>query len=473
MTRRAALYMRISRDRVGAGLGVDRQRVDCTELADRLGWIVVAEHTDNDLSAYSGKPRPGYQALLADIRSERVDAVIAWHTDRLHRSPTELETYISVCEERGVPTHCVKAGVLDLTTPSGRLVARQLGAVARYEVEHLIERQTRAKLQAAKAGKYRGGRRAFGYLADGMTINEAEAEVIREAAARVLAGEPLRAIAADLNHRGSTGTFGGAWSGAAVRDVLVKPRTAGLVEHHGEILGDALWPAVLPRATWDAVRAVLTAPGRSHGKSAARRWLGSGLYLCGLPGCGLPVRITATRSHLQRGTRQLYNAYRCGGDAVHVSRVAEKVDALVTDTVLGRLCRPDAASLLRPRAPQIDIEALHTEANATRARLDELAVLWARKQLSTSQFSAASKELNTSLEGVEQRIAAATVPSPLDGLLGANDIAAIWAELALARQRAVVDTLVTVTILPGKRGRKPGGIYFDPDSIRIDWKITT
>jgi site-specific DNA recombinase len=41
----------MSKDRAGAGLGVDRQRRDCVDLADRLGWHVVGHHSDNDLSA--------------------------------------------------------------------------------------------------------------------------------------------------------------------------------------------------------------------------------------------------------------------------------------------------------------------------------------------------------------------------------------------------------------------------------------
>jgi len=149
MSRRVVLYTRISKDREGAGLGVERQRADCLELAERLGWSVVGHHSYNDLSAYTGKARPGYKALLADIDSGRADAVLVWHTDRLHRSPVELEAYIERCEKQGVMTQTVKAGAVDLATPSGRMVARQFGNLARYEVEHMIERQQRAKLQAA------------------------------------------------------------------------------------------------------------------------------------------------------------------------------------------------------------------------------------------------------------------------------------------------------------------------------------
>src|SRR6478736_1834742 len=44
---RATIYARISRDREGAGLGVQSQEFDCRELADRLGWTIVSTHTDN------------------------------------------------------------------------------------------------------------------------------------------------------------------------------------------------------------------------------------------------------------------------------------------------------------------------------------------------------------------------------------------------------------------------------------------
>jgi site-specific DNA recombinase len=154
MTRRAIIYTRISKDKTGAGLGVDRQEQDCRELAARLGWEVVGHHSDNDISAYSGKPRPGYQALLSDLQERRADAVIVWHTDRLHRRQMELEGYIEVCQPRDIPTETVMAGKFDLATSSGRMIARILGAVAHEEVEHMIERQRAAKLQAA-AVKYR------------------------------------------------------------------------------------------------------------------------------------------------------------------------------------------------------------------------------------------------------------------------------------------------------------------------------
>ncbi len=61
----AAIYARISDDREGRGLGVARQEAQCRARADQLGWRVGPVYSDNDLSAYRGRRRPGYEALLA------------------------------------------------------------------------------------------------------------------------------------------------------------------------------------------------------------------------------------------------------------------------------------------------------------------------------------------------------------------------------------------------------------------------
>jgi site-specific DNA recombinase len=299
--RRAAIYCRISHDKTGAGLGVERQEQDCRELAARLGWSVTEVFCDNDLSAYSGKRRPRYRAMLEAIRAGRVDAVLAWHTDRLHRSPIELEEYISVCNEgREVPTHCVKAGTLDLSTPSGRMLARTLGTLARYESEHRGERVAAAALQRAQAGERSGGPRPFGYEDDGITVREPEAVAVRAAVESVLAGASLRSVARELNATGLTTSMKGrSWDAHSVRALLLRSRNAGLRDHQGQAIGPANWPAIVPEEQWRAVVAILTDPARRTSPSDARvKWLGSGIYRCA--GCERPSLRVSTAGRVSR-----------------------------------------------------------------------------------------------------------------------------------------------------------------------------
>ncbi len=92
----------------------------------------------------------------------------------------------------------------------------------------------------------------------------AEAEAIKEAAARVLRGERIRSIAFDFNDRGikSKPVAGGRWAGSTLRRVLVLPRIAGLREHNGEVVGEAAWPAIIDRATHDRLVGLLDDPSR-------------------------------------------------------------------------------------------------------------------------------------------------------------------------------------------------------------------
>src|SRR3954447_9150030 len=94
VSHRSVIYARQSLDRSGEGAAVDRQVADCQRVAHQRGWSVVETITDNDMSASTGKPRPGYQRLLSLMHSRTLDAVIVWHVDRLTRRLVDLEEVI-------------------------------------------------------------------------------------------------------------------------------------------------------------------------------------------------------------------------------------------------------------------------------------------------------------------------------------------------------------------------------------------
>lgn len=465
----AVIYARISQDREGAGLGVDRQLAACRQLAERLGWVVVGVHSDNDISAYSGKPRPGYRALLADLEHGHAAGVLVWHTDRLHRSPVELEHYIAVCQPRGVATHAVQSGNLDLSTASGRMVARMLGSAARYESEHKGDRVRASRQETAQAGRWGGGKRPFGFEADGVTIRPCEAAEIVTAVDALLAGAGLRSVVRAINGRGVPTTFkAGTWSPRSFKDVLLRPRNAGLAVYRGEVIGPAVWPPIVAEDRWRAVVSLLNDPGRRTTPAGAPvRWLGSGMYVCST--CSLPrLRVSSTGGKTP--------AYRCNAREAlpqatgHVSRQAAALDEYVGDVVVERLSRADAAQLLTAPATGVDTGSLHAEAVTVRQRLTQLADAFAEGAVTVGQLRGGTERLRERLATLEDSIGAAVAVDPLAGLVGVPDPGTVWAGLDVGRRRAVLDALMTVTVLPrtGKWG--PDGRRFDPDGVRIEWK---
>jgi len=173
MTVRAAIYLRISQDATGEQAGVSRQREDCLALVDTLGWSIHEVYVDNDISASSGAARPGYKRMLAVVKAGLVDAVVAWHPDRLYRKLRDLEERIGACEARDVTMRTVRAGEIDLSTPTGRMLARILSATAQAEGEVKADRWKRSWRQGRESGApARTGTRLFGYTRSSEVIPE-------------------------------------------------------------------------------------------------------------------------------------------------------------------------------------------------------------------------------------------------------------------------------------------------------------
>lgn len=459
---RAGIYVRISSDVVGEGLGVARQEGACRELAARLSWPVADVYVDNDISAFSGKVRPSYVRLLGDIETGRIDGVLAWHGDRLHRSPRELESFIDLIEATGCHVQTVQSGQIDLSTPTGRLNARVVGAFARYESEHKSKR-IRAKLeQNALAGKHHGGMRPYGWEDDRVTVRPEEAAAVRVAADLVLAGNSIKAVVRALTAAGATNTKGTPWRDTTVLAMLLRPRNAGLRQHNGAIVGSGLWEPILDRDTFERVRVILTDPSRrsTPGNSARKHLLSAGLARCGV--CEGSLCVAPGKSYKGK-SRYIY---RCKV-ASHVSRDLLYLDEFVKGVACARLAKPDAADLLRQQDELPSVTKARAEVEALQSRLDVAAADYADGTIT-------AKQLRTITARLRPKIAAARrlVPEPvpqvqaLESLIGAVDVAAVWDGLDVSVRRQVVDALMTVVVHKAPPGR--GG--FNPACVEVRWK---
>jgi site-specific DNA recombinase len=495
---RVFIYVRISRDRIGARVGVDRQERECRDLADRLGLNVVEVFADNDKSAYNGKPRPNYIRMMAALRASQADAVIAWHTDRLHRSPTELNAYIEVCEPRDVPTYTVKAGKIDLSTAGGRMQARIYADIARYEVEHMVERITAAKRDAARQGKWSGGGRPYAYEADGITIRDDEADIIKQCVKRINAGDSQLSVVRWLNQTGKLTMSGKPWQIGNLKRTLLKKRYViggkcpkgcpegctihhGIREHEPENGGPktehpAVWPGFISLADYELMVLQLqkTAQPWEHGPIKGRVYLLSGLAFCGA--CGAPMYGQNRKQ--TNGQRQ--RRYRCKPNDNHggplgcgkLFRDATALDAFVTEAVLARFDSPEVAGALAQnddadRAHQLAEELLKLKLR----RKDIAAKLALASDDEQEDFSHMLATVRDAQAGVQDQLYKLQRQQNAQVLPASGALRAAWERGDIDWRRSVIKLVVDrIEVLPGHpHGKRWGDYMFDPDKVIIRW----
>lgn len=455
---RTAVYCRVSRDRVGAGLAVARQLAECQALAERDGLRIVAETADNDVSGYSGKPREGYAELVALIESGAVDVLLCWHTDRLTRRLIELADLIALCKTHNVRIVSVVSGALDPNDAGAVMQAQIMGTLAEYESAVKSERIRSKHKQLAEAGAMHGGTRRFGYSADMSTLDEAESEVLRQIAGKILTGSTVASCARWLNDQGITGTKGAKWTGPNLRTLILRPYLAGLRVHRGKVTGAGAWPAVLDLATHEALKARLGDPARRTNKgSNARKHLLSGLATCGT--CGGTVSTVKRAQHTGR-------AYACRRGCIN--RQMEQVDQRVTDWIVERLRGIDPAGMLADDETVIEVAELSLKRTAIPDRIAALRAKWAAGDLSDADWEADRDALNAQAATLDTAIARlseilAAPQRALKGLTGTTPDA-VFDDLDLGRKRAVIGTLCTVKIVKAARR----GAAFDPQTVVIE-----
>ncbi|OBI07065.1 recombinase family protein [Mycobacterium scrofulaceum] len=526
---KTAIYLRQSLDRDRTKVSVDYQRKGLRKLcADRPGWDDPVEYLDRNVSASAKRTatgkrsavRPAFAELCEDIRNGVVRRVAVWDLDRLYREPRELEDFIDLAEEFHVDLANV-SGDVDLSTPSGRMFARMKGTVSKYEVEQKAVRQKAANAERARRGKA-WVTRPFGYtmkvdkdaaveraqkrayaLAKEADLSDADARAAAEAAGKaraakwnpvtdatsneiveheaaairtacrdLLNGATLWSIANQWNSQGLTTSKGYTWTGGQVRQVLLRPRNAGLAVYdvhatrgtaanvHARVLEgvETEWKPLVSYDVWESVCKLLSDPKRHTGKSPGRKYLLSGVALCGE--CGKPIGTTV-RGTRTGNKRAVYQCKRLG--CMKIARAINPTDEFVIGVVTERLSRPDAAKVFA--RPSVDVEALNTAADAQRAIIAQTREDYLDGLISARDRNARIERAEAKLAAINDKLLPARMSGDLKNLLGNPHAAEEFDALPFDRQRGVIDRVAVVTI----NRQKPGG-RFDPDAIVVDFE---
>jgi DNA invertase Pin-like site-specific DNA recombinase len=350
-------YARLSRRKPQRGRyrapdeSVERQLRTIRDYADEHGLHLADEliYRDNGRSAWrkprrNGEPeppppeRPGWDRMLADGQAGKFGGLLVWKLDRFARNVRDGEDLLDLAVLLDGP-ECSR---IDLRRAHGRSEFRKQIEAAQHASDETSEK-VRATFADMKRDGYRigGGGRLFGFevlsamstgTAAAAVVREDEAEVIRELATRLLQGDTVQAMAADLNARRITTTRDRPWVARNLSRTLANPAYGGKLAYEGEIIGDlnGVTP-ILDKGTYEAVQAKLGA--RRRGRRASGRYPLSGVLECGNPAC---TRRGTMAGHPRAGG---VRAYMCpppvGGCGQSV--LAGPVEVIVRDRVLADL----------------------------------------------------------------------------------------------------------------------------------------
>lgn len=451
------LYLRKSNK--DGGRSAARQETDLTAEAADAGLTIGRTFVDPDLSAsrFARKGRPDYAALLDHIRSGACRLVGVVEASRGSRTLTEWSAFLDLCRARKVriwvQTH---DRIYDLSRRRDWKALADEGVDSANESEIISERTLSGKRKGAADGRP-AGRNIYGHLRQyeatpkgpkvrAIVAHPEQAPVVREMVERVGKGERLYAIAADLNTRKvPTPTGRGPWRPATVRQTVLRPAHVGKRIHHGEVLGDAMWPAIVDEAQWRRAVAVLTRPDRRTQRGTAlAHWL-SGAVLCGV----------CRREPLRPGTR---GRYMCKADGCFgVSIASEPLERLIEAAVLARLADPGFADAFRAERP--DTAELEAELADLRATLAGHYAEARARRLSPGGLAIVEAGLLEDIDRVERKLNAVELPADLAEIGEPAEIIERWADLDATQRRTVVRAVAALVVLPavikGGRGLDP------------------
>lgn len=463
----AVIYARQSDTRNGSE-SLESQVEICRRGAERLGLHVVHELVEPpSTSGYKdrGRSRPEWRRLLQLVKRGEVRAVVAHKTDRLSRGGGPgWAPLIDAFEKAGVDLdRCI-------ATPDGWIGELELAVRAAMDREEIKKHAERTRIHQDRrraAGKPSGGGyRGFGYTR-AMEVVPGEADLIRDGARRLLAGESLYSIARRWNDAGAPTPTGRAWDTMNVSQTLKRPALWGQLVHKGDVVGTGTWEPILDEVTGRRLHRRLTGPDRDVPGAG---WHPRALFLSGILVCG---RCASTlRGQRAQGSRpasywchrRLGQPDRCGALRV----VATPVDAHVTDRLLEVLDGDLLARAAVGHRNGVDTGALlgelHELDNTRSALADDLA----ERRIGHADWLAATRALQRQIDLISARLADADRGDRLALLAGDGPLAERWELLEVDQRRALVDAAVeSITIAPvGKRG--PG---FNKDRIKIRWAV--
>lgn len=307
---RVAIYARVSTQRQVQDQTIEQQLERLMNHVNQQGWELPQENIFRD-DGYSGASinRPGLDRLRDRAAAREVDRIVITTPDRLARNYVHQMLLLEELEACGCQIEFLERPISQ--DPHDQLLLQIRGAVAEYERTLIADRMRRGR-----QAKYRAGillpwtKPLFGYQLDPdtprdptkVTINEAEASIVREVFAYYLQEDTsLYGVVQHLYEMGVPSPQGGKyWTTMTVRGILTNPAYTGKV-YVGRT--HTLKPTLRRSSTHPIGK-----PGESHVKVPQAEWIPAAT-IPAIIGSELFEPIQVKLSHNQQGARRNNTAH--------------------------------------------------------------------------------------------------------------------------------------------------------------------
>ena len=188
---KVAIYIRLSKEDVDRGYdeseSIKNQRTLLTKYVENLGWNykLIDTYIDQGFTGTNFN-RPGFQRMIKDIESARVNMVITKDLSRLGRDYIETGEYIEKWfPEKNVRYVSVTDGIDTFANNNGNNDIAPFKSILNDMYSKDLSKKIRTALHTMqKEGKWVGGKTALGYMKDPddknkLIICEPEAKIVK------------------------------------------------------------------------------------------------------------------------------------------------------------------------------------------------------------------------------------------------------------------------------------------------------
>jgi len=377
MSKRAAIYARVSTDDQRDNYSIPTQIDACLRYVERQGYALVGDHfvdpdTGRDTVAAQSTAirayvddytslelsRPALNAAMQFMQTVGFDVLVVHAIDRLARDSYIRQTLERDLEAAGAKVEYVLGNYED--TPEGE-VRKDLDATfAKWENAKRVERCNRGKRRKAETGLFVAGRAPLGYVIDrdapgGLAVDESSAETVREIFRMyVIEGRSIREIRTALTERGESTALGNdSWAKSSIRRILGNTVYVGCAFYNKhkrnggrlELRDREEWikfetTPIVEQWLFDEAKRKLAENRKVSRRQPKRFYLLGSMVVCGI--CGRPYLSQTAKAGKNRRKHeaQSYRHRKSQGHCCNHQVSARRLEPIVWEEISGLLLDP-------------------------------------------------------------------------------------------------------------------------------------